>query len=135
MEDIGLEKAGCMQITESRAPAESRTGASTWRQAEAMLLAAEDRTPGLLKQPPPFVLQKTLGDFAVTYEINVYCDQPQSMGKLYTALHQNILAVFNQYGVQIMTPAYEEDPEQPNVVPKEQWFMAPAPTPGTDDGG
>jgi small-conductance mechanosensitive channel len=103
-----------------------------WRQVEAMLLAAADRTPGLLKQPPPFVLQKSLGDFAVTYEINVYCDQPQSMGKLYTALHQNILDVFNEYGVQIMTPAYEGDPEQPKVVPKEQWFIAPAPTPGAD---
>jgi small-conductance mechanosensitive channel len=72
----------------------------------------------LLKQPPPFVLQKSLGDFAVTYEINVYCDQPQSMTKLYTALHQNILDVFNEYGVQIMTPAYEGDPAQPKVVPK-----------------
>jgi small-conductance mechanosensitive channel len=103
-----------------------------WRQVEAMLLAAADRTPGILKQPPPFVLQQVLGDFAVTYELNVYCDQPQSMAKLYTALHQNILDVFNEYGVQIMTPAYEGDPEQPKVVPKGQWFMAPAPTPGTD---
>jgi small-conductance mechanosensitive channel len=106
-----------------------------WRQVEAMLLAAADRTPGLLKHPPPFVLQKALGDFAVTYEINVYCDQPQSMGRLYTALHQHILDVFNEYGVQIMTPAYEGDPEQPKVVPKEQWFTAPAPTPRTDGTG
>lgn len=62
-----------------------------WRQVEAMLLAAADRTPGLLKQPPPFVLQKSLGNFAVTYEINVYCDQPQSMGKLRTALQRPIV--------------------------------------------
>jgi hypothetical protein len=48
------------------------------------------------------------------------------MARLYTALHQNILDVFNEYGIQIMTPAYEHDPEQPKVVPKEQWFMAPA---------
>ena len=25
-----------------------------------------------------------------------------------------------------MTPAYEGDPEQPKVVPREQWFTAPA---------
>ena len=37
-----------------------------WRQVEAMLLAAAERTPGILKQPPPFVLQKALGEFAVT---------------------------------------------------------------------
>jgi len=41
-------------------------------------------------------------------------------------LHRNILDVFNEYGVQIMTPAYERDPDQPKVVPREQWHAAPA---------
>jgi small-conductance mechanosensitive channel len=72
------------------------------------------------------VLQNGLGDFCVTYEINVYCAEPQAMARLYTELHRNILDVFNEYGVQIMTPAYEGDPEQPKVVPKEQWYTAPA---------
>ena len=45
-----------------------------WRQVEAMLLQAAERTPGLLREPAPFVLQKSLGDFCVVYEINVYCD-------------------------------------------------------------
>ena len=58
------------------------------------------------------MLQKALGDFAVTYEINVYCDTPALMPRLYTALHRNILDVFNEYGVQIMTPAYEGDPDR-----------------------
>jgi small-conductance mechanosensitive channel len=91
-----------------------------------MLLMAADRTPGLLKEPPPFVLQKALGDFCVTYEINAYCDTPQVMARLYAELHRQILDVFNEYNVQIMTPAYEGDPEQPKVVPKDQWFMSPA---------
>ena len=97
-----------------------------WRQVEAMLMMAAERTPGLKKEPPPFVRQQSLGDFAVNYELNVYCDNAQAMGALYTALHRNILDIFNEYGVQIMTPAYEGDPEQPKVVPKEQWFTAPA---------
>jgi small-conductance mechanosensitive channel len=97
-----------------------------WRQVEAMLHEAARRTEGLLAEPKPFVLQTVLGDFAVTYEINVYCDTPQLMGPLYTALHRNILDVFNEYGVQIMTPAYEGDPEQPKIVPKEQWYPKPA---------
>jgi small-conductance mechanosensitive channel len=97
-----------------------------WRQVEAMLLLAAERTPGLLKKPAPFVLQKSLGDFAVTYELNAYCGDPQAMAQLYTAMHQNILDVFNEHGVQIMTPAYEGDPEQPKVVPKDQWYQAPA---------
>jgi small-conductance mechanosensitive channel len=91
-----------------------------------MLCLAADRTPGLLKEPAPFVLHKSLGDFAVTYELNAYCDNPQPMPRLYTAMHQNILDVFNEHGVQIMTPAYEGDPEKPKVVPKDQWYEAPA---------
>ncbi len=97
-----------------------------WRQVEAMLRLAAERTPGLLKEPAPFVLQKALGDFAVTYELNAYCDDPHAMARLYTAMHQNILDVFNEHGVQIMTPAYEGDPETPKVVPKDQWYQAPA---------
>jgi small-conductance mechanosensitive channel len=98
-----------------------------WRQVEAMLLQAAERTAGLLKEPKPFVLHKSLGDYAVTYEINVYCGDAQAMHKLYTQLHQNILDVFNEYGVQIMTPSYVADPGQPKIVPKDQWYAAPAP--------
>jgi len=97
-----------------------------WRQVEAMLLEAAGRTPGLLRTPPPFVLQRALGTFAIDYEINAYCDNPQQLLALYSALHANILDVFNEYGVQIMTPAYEGDPEQPKLVAPEQRFAAPA---------
>lgn len=97
-----------------------------WRQVEAMLLEAARRTPGLMPEPPPFVLQKALGDFAVTYEINVACGDPLQMPRLYAELHRQILDVFNEYGVQIMTPAYEGDPEQPKVVPNGEWYRAPA---------
>ncbi|MRR06472.1 MAG: mechanosensitive ion channel [Deltaproteobacteria bacterium] len=97
-----------------------------WRQVEGMLLEAAERTTGLLREPLPFVLHKALGDFCVTYEINAFCADPQAMNRHYTELHRNILDIFNEYGVQIMTPAYEGDPEQPKVVPREQWYAAPA---------
>jgi len=93
-----------------------------WRQVEAMLLEAAQRTHGLLREPSPFVRQKSLGDFAITYEINAYCDQPQASSALYSALHRNILDIFNEYGVQIMTPAYVADPAGPKVVAREQQF-------------
>jgi small-conductance mechanosensitive channel len=97
-----------------------------WRQVEAMLIEAALRSEGMRRDLPPFVLQTGLRDSCVTYEINVYCDTPQKMAPLYTELSKNILDVFNEYGVQIMTPAYEADPQQPQVVPKEQWYAAPA---------
>jgi small-conductance mechanosensitive channel len=100
-----------------------------WRQVEAMLRLAAERTPGLLREPSPFILLTDLGDFAVVYELNVHCEEPRDMFPIRSALHRNILDVFNEYGVQIMTPAYEGDPERPKVVPKEHWHAAPA------DGG
>ena len=100
-----------------------------WRQVEAMLLMAAERTPGLKPDSQPFVLQKSLGDFAVNYELNVFCDDARRMNALYTDLHRNIQDVFNEYGVQIMTPAYENDTPQPKLVPKDQWYTAPAKAP------
>jgi hypothetical protein len=53
----------------------------------------------------------------------------------YSELHRHILDVFNEYGVQIMTPAYERDPPVPKVVPKDQWHLAPAPPASPAPGG
>lgn len=49
------------------------------------------------------------------------------MNSLYTELHRHILDVFNEYGVQIMTPAYRADTPEPKIVPREQWHAPPAP--------
>jgi small-conductance mechanosensitive channel len=102
-----------------------------WRQVEAMLLEAARRTNGLGTEPRPFVQLKRLGDFAVTYELNAPCVEVTAMNPLYSALHRNILDVFNEYGVQIMTPAYEGDTELPKVVPPKDWYAAPAVAPTT----
>jgi small-conductance mechanosensitive channel len=97
-----------------------------WRQVHAMLEEAARRTPELRREPAPFILQRKLADFAVVYELNAHASSASGMLQAYSRLHQNILDVFNEHGVQIMTPAYESDPEQPKIVPKEQWFAAPA---------
>lgn len=100
-----------------------------WRQVHAMLLEAARRTTGLMSDPAPFVWQRQLGDFAVVYQLNVYKSVADRLPATYSELHQNILDVFNEHGVQIMTPAYEGDPATPKVVPKEQWFVPPAQPP------
>jgi small-conductance mechanosensitive channel len=92
-----------------------------WRQVDAMLKLAANKTEGLLKSPPPFVLKKDLADFAVNYEINAYCKDVQNIKIIYSELNQNILDVFNENNVQIMTPSYVADTEIPKVVPKDQW--------------
>ena len=105
-----------------------------WRQVEAMLLEAAARTPGLLREPKPFVREAQLRSFDIEYEINVYCDNPQQIESLYPALHRNILDVFNQYEVQIMTPAYVADPQEAKVVGTDRWYAAPAVTDSAGHG-
>lgn len=97
-----------------------------WRQVEALLLMAAQRTPGLERNPEPFVLQTAMGDFTVVYQLNAYCREAERMTSLYSALHASIQDVFNEYGVQIMSPNYEMDPAEPKVVPRERWYAAPA---------
>jgi small-conductance mechanosensitive channel len=97
-----------------------------WRQVHALLLLAAERTPRLLGEPKPFVLQTALNDFYVSYELNVYTDRPLEMISIYSDLHRSIQDAFNEFGVQIMSPHYLGDPSQAKIVPKEQWFQAPA---------
>jgi len=97
-----------------------------WRQVEAMLLLAAERTEGLLMDPKPFIRHKSMADFAVNYELNAYCGDASRMMELYTEMHRNIQDVFNENGVQIMSPAYMGDPTEPKLVPKERWYTAPA---------
>ena len=101
----------------------------SWRQVEAMLLEAARRTDGLQQEPAPFVLQKSLGDFTALYQLNVFSSDADSMNRTYSILHGHIQDVFNEYGVQIMSPNYVADPAQAKVVPPDRWYPAPAEPP------
>jgi small-conductance mechanosensitive channel len=103
-----------------------------WRQVHALLLRAAELTPGLLKEPAPFILQTALNDFYVTYQLNVYTEKADEMPFTYSDMHKNIQDQFNEYGVQIMSPNYLADRSVPTVVPKERWYAPPAapPEPG-----
>ena len=97
-----------------------------WRQIHAMLLQAAERTSGLRSEPKPFISQTALSDFYVEYRLCVQVDRPKIRRITLTALHANIQDVFNEFGVQIMSPHYVNDPMEKVWVPKEQWFEAPA---------
>lgn len=99
-----------------------------WRQVEAMLLEAAVRTPGVLTEPAPQVFQLALSDFYPEYRLVAQAipSQPRPRAELLTMLHANIQDVFNEYGVQIMSPHYMFDPKQAKVVPKDQWYTPPA---------
>jgi small-conductance mechanosensitive channel len=102
-----------------------------WRQVEAMLLEAARRTPGVVQTPGPRVFQTALSDFYPEYRLVAQAvpSEPRPRAELLTMLHANIQDVFNEYGVQIMSPHYLGDPEQEKWVPKERWHAAPAQLP------
>jgi len=97
-----------------------------WRQVHAMLLEAAERTKGLRKHPEPRVMQRALQDFYVQYELFVAIDDNSSRVIVLSDLHANIQDVFNEHGVQIMSPHFVAQPEAPVVVGKENWAPPPA---------
>lgn len=102
--------------------------ATPWRQVHALLLEAARRTPGLLQQPAPYVVQTALSDFYVEYRL---CAQgsraaPRRRAEALSQLHGHIQDVFNENGVQIMSPHYRGDPAEPQVVPAGPWFSPDA---------
>jgi small-conductance mechanosensitive channel len=97
-----------------------------WRQVQSMLLIAAARTAGVRQTPEPKVRQAELQDFYVKYTLLVCAEQPERRHSTLSTLHEHILDVFNEYGVQITSPNYETDPEGLKVVPKDRWYAAPA---------
>lgn len=77
-----------------------------WQEANDLLLKAAQRTPHLYKDPEPFVLQTSLDDFYVSYELNAHTDQFKKIPLIYSELHKNILDVFDEAGVEILSPGY-----------------------------
>jgi small-conductance mechanosensitive channel len=97
------------------------------RKIEALLLEAARLTEGVKKSPPPFVLRKELGDFAVTYEINGHAARNAHIPRLLSDLRANVLDVMHAAGVQIMSPHYEGDPEAAKIPAVSESVEAPAP--------
>jgi len=100
-----------------------------WRQVEALLTMAAARTEMVMRDPPPRVLQRALEDFYIRYQLIVALDCRASHAEVLNALLANIQDAFNEHGVQIMSPNYEADPEHPAIVPRDQWYAAPATPP------
>jgi small-conductance mechanosensitive channel len=92
-----------------------------WRQVHAMLLLAAKRTPEVRPDPEPFVLQRALSDFYVEYELRCRIEKPQDRFRVLSQLHGAIQDVFNENGVQIMSPHFIDNPAQPVVIPKDKW--------------
>jgi len=77
-----------------------------WKEMHQALLRAADRTDLLLKDPKPYVLQTSLDDFYVSYQINAFTKEVNKHETIYSQLHQNIQDCCNEVNIEILSPHY-----------------------------
>jgi small-conductance mechanosensitive channel len=77
-----------------------------WRTVHQLLLAAAGATDGILEEPKPYILQTSLDDSYVSYQLNAYTDRPNDIHLTYARLHENIQDQFNAGGIEILSPQY-----------------------------
>jgi small-conductance mechanosensitive channel len=80
-----------------------------WKDMHQALIDAALRTDMIEKDPTPFVLQTSLGDFYVAYQINAYTREANKQAMVYSWLHQNIQDVCNERGIEILSPHYRAE--------------------------
>jgi small-conductance mechanosensitive channel len=93
--------------------------ATPWRLIHEALIKAALATADILPEPRPFVLQTSLNDFYVSYELNAYTNEPLKMAVIYSELHQNIQDQCKEAGIEIMSPHYRSirDGNQSTIPP------------------
>lgn len=80
-----------------------------WKAMHEALLEAASRTTNLMRSKKPFVLQTSLDDFYVSYQLNVYTNESNALAPIYSELHQHILDVCAAKGIEIMSPHYRAE--------------------------
>lgn len=92
----------------------------SWKEMHQYLIDAALRTNLIEKKPLPFVLQTSLDDFYVSYQINAYTKAPNKQALIYSELHQNIQDICNENGIEIMSPHFRGVRDGNNVnIPKQ----------------
>ena len=97
-----------------------------WRQVHGLLLLAAERTADIIQDPAPRVMQRALSDFYVEYQLLFRIPNPEQRYLILSELHAQIQDAFNEYGVQIMSPHFEMQPDGVVAVPKSDWRKPPS---------
>lgn len=97
-----------------------------WRQVHALLELAASRTEGIARSAKPEIIQTALSDFYVEYQLRCRIERVEERVAVLSRLHAQIQDAFNEFGVQIMSPHFQRQPEQPVLVPPGKHAPAPA---------
>ena len=90
-----------------------------WPTVQQLLLSAAAATTDIEEDPKPFVLQTSLDDNYVAYELNAFTRRADRRPMIYSDLHANILDAFHTAGVEITSPHYRamRDGNEPAMAP------------------
>lgn len=88
-----------------------------WRKVHQMLMEAASKTPRIEQTPAPFVLQTSLDDFYVSYQVNAFTRSPAQQAMIYSDLHALIQDIFARNDVEIMSPHYRAQRDGPSTIP------------------
>ena len=77
-----------------------------WPKVQELLMAAAAACEHIEEKPAPFVLQTSLEDNYVAYELNAFTHRADLRPRIYSELHANILDAFHTAGVEITSPQY-----------------------------
>lgn len=78
----------------------------SWQQVHELAKKACEQVELLEKTPAPFILQTSLDDFYVTYQINAYTRNPHKQAAIYSELHKHILDIFHEAGIELLSPHF-----------------------------
>ncbi len=93
-----------------------------WRIVHQTLINAAKKTSFLNNEIAPFVLQTSLDDFYVSYQLNAHTNEPDKQPQIYSELHENIQDGFNDAGIEILSPHYRAARDGNNMaIPKDYW--------------
>ena len=77
-----------------------------WRKVHQVLVDAARATENILDEPAPYVLQTSLEDFYVRYELTAYTQVLEKKDLTSSELHQNIQDKCHEAGIEILSPHY-----------------------------
>jgi small-conductance mechanosensitive channel len=77
-----------------------------WRQVHRLMLDAASATAGISQELPPFVLQTSLNDFHISYELSAYVRDVETYRSTLSDLLGAIQDQFAGAGVEILSPGY-----------------------------
>jgi small-conductance mechanosensitive channel len=94
----------------------------SWRKVHELLIEAANKVDNIKLTPKPFVLQTSLDDFYVSYQLNFFTDKPLFEPKILNEIHQNIQDLFNENEIEILSPHYRADRDGNTMAVPEEYL-------------